>query len=121
MRVPEESYPAKPQEGVSHASSAEDVVRAHETHPERGLTDQQVHERRLVHGGTVLQREARLPWWYGFARQFTDLIVLILVAAAVISGVLGEWLDAVVILAIVFLNAVLSFIQEERAEQAIAA
>ena len=61
------------------------------------------------------------PWWRRLGGQFKDLVIWILIAAAVISGVAGETVDAVVILAIVVLNGLLGFLQEERAGRALAA
>ncbi len=86
-----------------------------------GLSAAQVQELRNRFGPNELARAVGVPWWRRFAAQFADLIIWILIAAALISGVAGEWLDAVVILAIVVLNAVLGFVQEERAERALAA
>ena len=54
-----------------------------------------------------------------FAAQFNQLVVWILIAAAVIAGATGDLIDTAAILAIVLLNGVLGFVQEERAEQAL--
>jgi Ca2+-transporting ATPase len=62
-----------------------------------------------------------LPMWTRFLAQFAELIVLILIVAALIAGALGEWLDAVAILAIVIINGALGFLQEERAQRELAA
>ena len=62
-----------------------------------------------------------MPTWRKFLRQFGDLVVLILIAAAIIAGILDEWADSLAILAIVCLNAVIGFVQEHRAERALAA
>jgi Ca2+-transporting ATPase len=56
-----------------------------------------------------------------FFEQFEDLIIWVLIVAAVVSGFLSEWVDALAILAIVLINAVLGLIQEYRAEQSLAA
>jgi Ca2+-transporting ATPase len=63
----------------------------------------------------------RPPWWRRFAGQFADLVVWILVAAAIVSGTLGQWIDATVILAIILLNGFIGFFQEEKAERALSA
>jgi Ca2+-transporting ATPase len=56
-----------------------------------------------------------------FLDQFKDFMIMVLIAAAVISGVLGEVLDTIIILAIVILNAVMGFVQEYRAQKAMEA
>ncbi|MFA4967356.1 MAG: cation-transporting P-type ATPase, partial [Candidatus Margulisiibacteriota bacterium] len=56
-----------------------------------------------------------------FIGQFRDLIIWILIVAALVSGFLKEWIDAGAIVAIVVLNAILGFIQEWRAERSLAA
>ncbi len=56
-----------------------------------------------------------------FISQFASLLVWVLIGAAIVSGLLEDWIDAAAILAIVFLNGVLGFVQEFRAEQSLAA
>ncbi len=56
-----------------------------------------------------------------FLQQFNNLLILILIGAAAITGLLGHWLDTFVILAVVMVNTILGFVQEGRAEKAIAA
>ena len=78
--------------------------------------------RRLAQNGPNELREAEpITAWVIFLRQFKNLIIWILIGAAVVSGALGEWVDAFAILAIVMLNAVIGFYQEFSAEKSIAA
>ena len=105
----------------SHALSAEAVARALATDANVGLTAAAAAERLARHGRNELTEAPPEPWWRRLGRQFGDLLIWILIAAAVVSGVLGEWIDAAAILAIVVLNGLLGFFQEGRAEQALAA
>ena len=56
-----------------------------------------------------------------FLDQFTDFMILILIAAAVVSGIIGDPLDSLAIVVIVLLNGIIGFVQEFRAERAMAA
>ena len=58
--------------------------------------------------------------WWRFFGQFLEPVIGILIAAALISGLMGDVIDTLAILAIVLLNGVIGFVQEERAERAIA-
>ncbi|HEX5104289.1 MAG TPA: cation-translocating P-type ATPase [Pirellulaceae bacterium] len=86
-----------------------------------GLSDVEVQAQRARHGWNQLEESPPPPLWQKLLAQFKDLVIWILIVAAVVSGALGEWVDAIAILAIVLLNGVIGFMQEERAQRALAA
>ncbi|MBP0973896.1 MAG: cation-translocating P-type ATPase [Oscillospiraceae bacterium] len=83
----------------------------------KGLTTAQAAERRREHGSNTLAQAKPPGALRIFLSQFRDAMVLILLAATVISALLGEWTDAVTIIVIVLLNAILGFVQEYRTEK----
>jgi Ca2+-transporting ATPase len=85
----------------------------------RGLGEAEAARRLAEHGRNELMEGKRTPPIALFLNQFKDFMVLVLIGATLISGLLGEYMDAVAILAIVVLNGVLGFIQEYRAEQSL--
>ncbi len=89
--------------------------------PAVGLTEAEAERRRLEFGDNALAEAEGERWWVQFRRQFQDLVIGLLVAAAVVAGVMGEWTNTAAILAIVFLNGVIGFLQEARAERALSA
>jgi Ca2+-transporting ATPase len=97
------------------------VLRHFNADDTRGLDAAAVVRARARYGYNELTEAPAPPWWKRMAGQFNQLVIWILVAAAAISGVLGDWVDSAVILAIVALNGVLGFLQEERAGRALAA
>jgi Ca2+-transporting ATPase len=103
------------------AIAAPSVLEGLNVDSETGLDPDRVAALRESTGYNELAKAAPAPLWRKFARQFADLVIWILIAAAVISGALGEWVDTLAILAIVLLNAVIGFVQEERAGRALAA
>ena len=99
----------------------DEVVKALGTSPETGLSQAEA-ERRLAEYGPneLTERGLRSPWRI-LAAQFTEVMVIVLIVAAAISLAVGDLKDAIAILVIVVLNAVLGFTQEYRAERAMAA
>ncbi len=89
--------------------------------PDEGLAADEVSQRQQRHGPNRLPEAAPRRWWQRLADQFRDFMILVLLAAAVVSGLIGDLTDTVVILIIVVLNALIGFWQELRADQALKA
>lgn len=87
----------------------------------RGLTAEEAQRRAGQFGPNQLPEQASVGWRQLLVRQFRDVLVVILLIAAAVSVIAGELTDAVTILAIVVLNALLGFVQEWKAEKALAA
>ena len=104
-----------------HAISADETARRQGVDVVTGLTSVEAAARLHALGRNELAEAEGEPWWVRLWRQFQDLVIGILAAAAVVAGVLGEWIDTATILAIVILNGVIGFLQEERAERALSA
>ncbi len=104
-----------------HSVSAEEALKKLQSDSRIGLTGGEAAARLSRYGANALIETRRKSLLSLFLEQFTDFLVIILIAAAVVSGFLGEWLDAGAILAIVVLNAVVGFVQEYKAEQALEA
>ena len=83
-----------------------------------GLPQSEAEKRLEKFGPNALQEKKKKPAWVLFLAQFKDFMILILAAAAVISGIVGDLTDTIIILVILVLNAVLGFVQEYRAEKA---
>ena len=105
---------------VPHAQTTAEILAELRSAPE-GLTAAEAHARRAVHGPNELRETISRPAWRMLLAQFVEPMILILVGAAALSLVLGDVTEAVAILAIVVLFGVLGFIQEYRAEKAMAA
>jgi Ca2+-transporting ATPase len=86
-----------------------------------GLTSEEAARRLEQYGPNQLTEKPRATFLQLVIAQLQNFIVILLIVAALISAVLGEWIDAAAILAIVVLNAVLGVVQESRAEEALAA
>ena len=102
-------------------ADAEQVSAELQVRPSQGLSRDDAAARLSRYGpNELVERGGKRPWQILLA-QFTSTLVVILIVAAVVSAIVGDFKDAIAILAIVVLNAVLGFVQEYRAEQAMAA
>ena len=103
-----------------HALAAEEVLARQHVSSQSGLSLDQVATRQAEFGPNKLAEEPATPAWKRLVAQFQDLVVWILIVAAIISGLLAEWVDTAAILAIVIVNGIIGFVQEARAERALA-
>ncbi len=113
--------PEHPASVVWHCLEVPDVLKRLDANQHTGLSAEEAATRLNRYGPNVLLETGRIPWYVVFGRQFVDILIFILMIAAVIAGALGEWIDAVAILVILLFNGVLGFIQEWKAETAIQA
>jgi Ca2+-transporting ATPase len=113
---------------VFYQQPVEAVIAALGSETERGLSEAEAHARLEREGPNELTAEKPVPRWRKFLAQFGDVLVILLLIAAAISFAL--WImeresalpyEAIAILAVVLLNAIMGFIQESRAESAVAA
>ena len=104
-----------------HSRSAEETLDALGTHYLRGLTTEEAWRRLEIFGFNELTEPPRPTFWRRLGAQFNNFLVIILIIASLISVVLGDYVEAGAIMAIVILNAALGLIQESRAEEALEA
>ncbi|MFD0867608.1 cadmium-translocating P-type ATPase [Chlamydia abortus] len=101
--------------------SVDETLQLLETDSGQGLTQAEAEKRRAAVGDNVLAEGKKISPVTLFLNQFKDFMVLVLMGATLISGLLGEYLDAITIIAIILMNGVLGFIQEFRAERSLQA
>lgn len=102
-----------------HAMDVQAVREQVESTPQ-GLSQQQA-QQRLAEGANELVHKKGKSTWALFLDQMKDFMILVLLVAALISGLLGEVIDACVILVIVLLNAIIGVAQQKKAESSLAA
>ncbi len=97
-----------------------EVLRQFTVDSEKGISTEEAKERLRKFGPNELTQKKRRTIWQMFLSQFTNFLIIILLAAAFISLLVGESIDAILIVAIVILNAIISTIQESKAEKSLA-
>ncbi|SEB44303.1 calcium-translocating P-type ATPase, SERCA-type [Paenibacillus sp. GP183] len=101
--------------------SPEEVLRSQQVNKQQGLTWEEALNRQKQTGLNELTEGKRVSPIAIFLNQFKDFMVLVLLGATLISGLLGEYLDAITIIAIIVMNGILGFMQEFRAERSLRA
>lgn len=101
--------------------STEETLQSSGTEPSKGLTMEESEKRLAAYGKNELAEGQGVSPVTLFLNQFKDFMVLVLAGATLVSGLLGEYLDAVAIIAIIIMNGILGFVQEFRAERSLRA
>jgi P-type Ca2+ transporter type 2C len=120
MATSSPSQPASPAPAW-HALSAAEAARLLATDARGGLATAEAERRLVATGANALDEPAPPAWWWTFLAQFRELVIWILLVAAGIAAAMRDWADAAAILAIVLVNAIIGFLQEDRAQRALCA
>jgi P-type Ca2+ transporter type 2C len=104
-----------------HHAKADEVVRLLRTDVANGLSTSEVEVRARQYGANELAEAPYQQWWLKLLNQFNEVVIWILIAATILSAIMGDWLEAGAIFAIIILNALLGFFQEQKADKALAA
>lgn len=117
--LPAAPWHALPEEDVARQIVAVDLLLA--ALLERGLSQAEVIQRQKQYGPNELKAKTATPAWVKFLQQFNQSLLYILMVAGAVKAFLGSWRNAIVIWAVVVINALIGYIQESKAEEAIAA
>lgn len=104
-----------------HERTASEVIRQLDSDAQVGLSLAQVHHNQQQYGLNELTVKPGKPAWLRFLLQFNQALLYILIVAGAIKALLGSWTNAAVIWGVTLINAIIGFVQESKAEGAIAA
>ena len=103
-----------------YALSADETINKLNTNLEKGLSPGEAEKRLAEHGENKLPEKKRQSFFIRFFKHFNDILIYVLFVAAIITTWLGHYADTVVILIVTVINATIGFIQENKAEKALA-
>ena len=101
-----------------HSLSLDEVFKKLQV-DKNGLRDEQFHKLHIKYGDNLLRQPKRRTASMRFISQFNNVLLYVLMAAAVLTAILGHWIDTGVIVGVVLINAIIGFIQEGKAEKAL--
>ncbi|MBE0661832.1 MAG: cation-transporting P-type ATPase [Bacteroidales bacterium] len=102
-----------------HAIEAGDALQKLQSDQEKGLNDNEAKERLEKYGKNEIPKGKKRSWWFRLLMQFHNILIYVLIAAAIITALMEHWIDMWVILAVVIINALIGFVQEGKAEKAL--
>ncbi len=102
-----------------HSMDARDIIKVLKTDREKGLENSEVNKRLEKYGRNEIPKAKRRSAWKRLLMQFHNVLIYVLLAAAIITALMEHWIDTWVILGVVVVNALIGFIQEGKAEKAI--
>jgi P-type Ca2+ transporter type 2C len=102
-----------------HAVEADDVLTKLQTDRKKGLDSSEVSKRLEKYGKNEIPGGKARSAWVRLLMQFHNVLIYVLMAAAIITALLGHWIDTWVIVAVIVVNALIGFIQEGKAEKAL--
>lgn len=106
---------------MDYKGSLNEVIKKHNSDPNRGLTSDEAAKRLEKFGPNVIESSNKKSLAKKIIEQIADPMVILLVLASIVSAFTGDTVEAVIIIAIVVINAIMSIIQEGRAEDSVAA
>lgn len=104
-----------------YEATAPEVIAQFQSDPKAGLSSTQVSQNQQRYGLNELTVKPGKPAWFRFLLQFNQALLYILIVAGAIKAFLGSWTNAAVIWGVTIINAIIGFVQESKAEGAIAA
>ena len=108
-----------------HDKNTEEVARRLKTNTKIGLAEKDVEKRKIEFGENKIEEKKKENIFIKFIKQFNDFMIIILIIASIVSAVVSkmqgenDYVDSIIIIAIVILNAIMGLVQEERAEKSI--
>ena len=112
---------SSPSSETWHERPARDALEALRSSRQQGLTRDEAERRLREHGRNLLPPAKKRGPFMRFLLQFHNVLIYVLLVAAVVTALLGHWIDSGVILGVVVINAIIGFLQEGKAERALEA
>ena len=103
----------------TYQKTKQEVLEKWEVTPEKGLSDNEASQRLEQEGYNEIADKEKVPTWKLFLETFKDAMVVVLLIAAIVQLVLGEWIESIIIFIVILLNSIISVVQTKKAESSL--